>query len=66
MGVMGAIILSYLMYEFFLVETEEFQKDMAFLNPVSYTYLGLSSALMIIFFGLTSVSYTHLTLPTKA
>ena len=36
MGVMGAIILSYLMYEFFLVETEEFQKDMAFLNPVSY------------------------------
>ena len=60
---MGAIILSYLMYEFFLVETEEFQKDMAFLNPVSYTYLGLSSAIMIIFFGLTSCISTHKYIP---
>ena len=63
MGVMGAIILSYLMYEFFLVETEEFQKDMAFLNPVSYTYLGLSSAIMIFFFGLTSCISTHKYIP---
>ena len=63
MGVMGAIILSYLMYEFFLIETEEYKKDMAFLNPVSYTYLGLSSAIMILIFGLTSCISTHKYIP---
>ena len=63
MGVMGAIILSYLMYEFFLIETEEFQKDMAFLNPISYTYLGISSAIMILIFGLTSCLSTHKFIP---
>ena len=63
MGVIGAIILSYLMYEFFLIETEEYKKDMAFLNPVSYTYLGLSSAIMILIFGLTSCISTHKYIP---
>ena len=58
--VMGAIILSYLMYEFFLIETEEYKKDMAFLNPVSYTYLGLSSAIMILILVLL-----HASVPTN-
>ena len=51
------------MYEYFLIETEEYKKDMAFLNPVSYTYLGLSSAIMILIFGLTSCISTHKYIP---
>lgn len=63
LAVLGAIILNYLMYEYFLVETEEYQKDMAFLNPLSYSYLGLSSAVMILIFGLTSSLSTHKFIP---
>jgi len=63
LAVMGAIILNYLMYEFFLVETEDYQKDMAFLNPASYTYLGLTSSIMIVIFGLTSTLSTHKFIP---
>ena len=63
LAVMGAIILNYLMYEFFLIETEDYQKDMAFLNPASYTYLGLASSTMIVIFGLTSTLSTHKFIP---
>lgn len=62
-AVFGSIILSFAMYKFFLVETESFKGDMAFMNPDSYKYLGIFSAILIIIFGLITSLSTHRFIP---
>jgi Na+/melibiose symporter-like transporter len=62
-AIFGSIILSFVMYKFFLVETEDFKGDMAFLNPEAYEYLGIFAALLIVIFGLISSLSTHRFIP---
>ena len=62
-AIFGAISLSFVMYKFFLVETENFKGDMAFLNPEAYKYLGIFSSILVIIFGLTSTLSTHKYIP---
>ena len=62
-AVLGAMTVTFVMYSFFLVETEEFSGNRAFLNPEGYKYFGLFSAVLIILFGLTSALSTHRFIP---
>ena len=55
--------VTFVMYSFFLVETEEFSGNKAFLNPEGYEYFGLFSAMLIILFGFTSALSTHRFIP---
>ena len=62
-AVIGGMTVMFVMYSFFLVETNEFSGNRAFLNPEGYKYFGLFSALLIIIFGLTSALSTHRFIP---
>ena len=62
-AVIGGMSVMFVMYSFFLVETNEFSGNRAFLNPEGYKYFGLFSALLIIIFGLTSALSTHRFIP---
>ena len=62
-AVLGAMTVTFVMYSFFLEETEEFSGNRAFLNPEGYKYFGLFSAMLIILFGFTSALSTHRFIP---
>ena len=62
-AVVAGTTVTFVMYSYFLTETEEFTGNKAFLNPDGYKYFGLLSGLLIVIFGLISAVSTHRFIP---
>ncbi len=58
-GYVGAIVIGFVMLEYFLPETEQFQGSTAFLNPEGYEKLAYFAAFLVIILGVTAASSTH-------
>ena len=57
-GYVGAIVIGFVMLEYFLPETEQFQGS-AYLNPEGYEKLAYFAAFLVIILGVTAASSTH-------